>query len=149
MTPRLLLAAAFLLSSCATTPMREPEDEFFAPELQVDISQLTNRNGVRYRDFVVGSGAEVRRGREVAVHYRLFLPDGTELESVVPPQPAVSFTVGENKVIQGWERGIVGMQVGGRRQLVIPARLGYGARGSGRVPPNATLIFFVDLIRLR
>jgi FKBP-type peptidyl-prolyl cis-trans isomerase len=138
-----------LLPGCASAPPGEATGEFFAPELQVDQSQMTNRNGVLFRDFVIGEGAEVRRGREVAVHYRLFLPDGSELESVVPPEPAVRFTVGENQVIQGWERGIVGMRTGGRRQLIVTARLAYGARGSGKVPPNATLVFFIDLVRLR
>lgn len=100
---------------------------------------------LRVNDTLEGSGEPVAPGDTVTVHYTGILPDGTVFDSSRDKEP-FSFTVGEGIVIQGWERGLVGMKKGGRRILVIPPSLGYGATGVGQIPPNATLIFEVELL---
>jgi FKBP-type peptidyl-prolyl cis-trans isomerase FkpA len=100
-------------------------------------------------DLVVGTGAEAQTGDTVSVNYTLWLEDGTEIESNVGGDP-FEFTLGAGKVIKGWDQGIVGMKVGGRRRLTIPPKLAYGKAGSGdTIPPNATLTFEVELLAVK
>ena len=100
--------------------------------------------GVFYDDVEVGQGEEVRRGDSVAVHFVGYLADGTPVtKSAKEP---FRFRLGTGRVVDGWEDGLVGMRTGGRRMLVIPAALGYGAKGSGPIPPNATLVFDVMVV---
>lgn len=107
-------------------------------------------SGLQYRDDVVGSGAEAQRGNRAVVHYTGTLPDGKKFDSSRDRGSPFEFGIGEGRVIRGWEEGVAGMKVGGTRTLVIPPELGYGARGAGNViPPNATLIFEVELLDLR
>lgn len=101
-------------------------------------------------DVEQGEGTEAKRGDQVEVHYTGWLTDGTKFDSSVDRGQPFSFQLGGGQVIQGWDRGVAGMKVGGKRKLEIPPELGYGARGAGGViPPNATLVFEVELLGIR
>jgi FKBP-type peptidyl-prolyl cis-trans isomerase len=101
-------------------------------------------------DQVVGSGAEAVPGRTVVLHYRGRLVDGRTFDSSHERGRPIEFVLGQKMVIPGWEQGVRGMRVGGRRTLVVPPRLAYGAAGHGpSVPPNATLVFELDLVQVR
>ena len=111
----------------------------------------TTASGLQFEDTVVGSGAEARPGRNVVVHYTGWLYDngqqGAKFDSSKDRGEPFIFALGEGMVIQGWDEGVQGMKVGGQRTLIIPANLGYGARGAGGViPPHATLKFDVELL---
>ena len=100
-------------------------------------------------DKVVGTGEEATVGKKVSVHYSGFLTNGTMFDSSIPRKTPFAFTLGAGEVIQGWDKGVAGMKVGGKRKLTIPSKLGYGPRGAGGViPPNATLIFDVELLKV-
>ena len=114
----------------------------------------TTASGLQYEDTTVGEGAEAQAGQHVKVHYTGWLHDptaansrGKKFDSSKDRGQPVAFGLGEGMVIRGWDEGVQGMKVGGTRVLTIPAELGYGARGAGGViPPNATLVFEVDLL---
>jgi FKBP-type peptidyl-prolyl cis-trans isomerase FkpA len=114
----------------------------------------TTASGLQYEDTIIGSGATARAGSEVTVHYTGWLHDpaatdqrGRKFDSSKDRQDPFRFDLGGGMVIAGWDEGVQGMQVGGTRVLVIPPQLGYGARGAGGViPPNATLVFEVELL---
>ena len=111
----------------------------------------TTASGLQFEDTVVGSGAEARPGRNVTVHYTGWLfengEQGAKFDSSKDRGEPFIFPLGAGIVIKGWDEGVQGMREGGRRMLVIPAALGYGARGAGGViPPNATLLFEVELL---
>ena len=114
-------------------------------------------SGLQYEDTVVGSGATARAGSEVTVHYTGWLHDpaapqqrGSKFDSSKDRNDPFRFDLGARMVIAGWDEGVQGMQVGGQRRLVIPADLGYGAEGAGGgvIPPNATLLFEVELLAI-
>lgn len=115
---------------------------------------ITTESGLQYEDTVVGSGATAQAGQRVQVHYTGWLHDpaadngrGRKFDSSKDRGSPFAFPLGAGHVIRGWDEGVQGMQVGGTRVLLIPAELGYGARGAGGViPPNATLVFEVDLL---
>ena len=107
---------------------------------------VTTASGLKYTDVVVGKGASPVSGKQVKVHYTGTLESGKQFDSSVGKQP-FSFVIGVGQVIPGWDEGVMTMKVGGKRKLVIPAKLGYGASGAGGViPPNATLLFDVELL---
>lgn len=104
-------------------------------------------NGVKYFDFELGDGTEVEEGQQVSVHYTGWLEDGTMFDSSLINGQPLTLALGAGQVIAGWEEGLVGMKVGGQRQLVIPPELAYGADGAGGViPPNAILIFEIEVV---
>ena len=114
----------------------------------------TTPSGLQYEDSVVGDGAEAKPGQSVTVHYTGWLyndgQQGAKFDSSVDRRDPFVFPLGAGHVIKGWDEGVAGMKVGGKRTLVIPASLGYGARGAGGViPPNATLKFDVELLGVR
>jgi peptidylprolyl isomerase len=99
------------------------------------------------KDLIVGTGAEAKAGQTVTMNYvGVNFKSGKEFDSSWKRNEPFTFTLGKKSVIPGWEKGIPGMKVGGRRELVIPPALGYGAAGSGSIPPNETLVFVVDLL---
>ncbi len=104
-------------------------------------------DGLVFEDLVVGNGKMAETGMTVNVHYTGWLTDGTKFDSSLDRNQPFQFTLGQGQVIRGWDEGVKGMRVGGKRKLTIPPDLGYGARGAGGViPPNATLIFEVELL---
>ena len=106
-------------------------------------------SGLQYADLVVGKGREAHAGEKATVHYTGMLVDGTKFDSSKDRNRPFSFKLGAGRVIKGWDEGVEGMKIGGTRKLVIPPELGYGARGAGSsIPPNATLIFIVELLDL-
>lgn len=106
--------------------------------------------GLQIEDLIVGDGASPTRGQQVIVHYTGWLTDGTKFDSSVDRGQPFSFPLGMGRVIRGWDEGVATMKVGGKRKLTIPPEMGYGANGAGGViPPNATLVFEVELLDLR
>ena len=104
-------------------------------------------SGLKYEELETGDGATAETGLQVTVHYTGWLEDGTKFDSSLDRNDPFVFKLGMGMVIKGWDEGVAGMQVGGKRKLTIPADLGYGERGAGGViPPNATLIFDVELL---
>lgn len=111
------------------------------------MSQITTESGLIIEDITVGSGPAATAGQSVQVHYTGWLMDGTKFDSSKDRNEPFEFPLGGHYVIAGWDEGVQGMLVGGARKLTIPPQLGYGARGAGGViPPNATLIFEVELL---
>lgn len=110
---------------------------------------MTTSSGLGIEEIRVGAGPEAKAGDTVQVHYTGWLTDGTKFDSSVDRNQAFDFPLGAGRVIKGWDDGVAGMQVGGQRKLKIPPSLGYGERGAGGViPPNATLIFEVELLAI-
>ena len=109
--------------------------------------EVTTASGLRYIDEVVGTGDSPKPGRNVTVHYTGTLENGTKFDSSVDKGQPYAFRIGTGAVIKGWDEGVMTMKVGGKRRLIVPANLGYGASGSPpKIPPNATLIFEVELL---
>ncbi|WP_250121538.1 FKBP-type peptidyl-prolyl cis-trans isomerase [Chroococcidiopsis sp. CCMEE 29] len=114
-----------------------------------DANTVTTDSGLKYVQLKEGTGATPKPGQTVSVHYTGTLEDGTKFDSSRDRGKPFSFKLGAGQVIKGWDEGISNMKVGERRQLIIPPELGYGARGAGGViPPNATLIFDVELLKI-
>ena len=110
----------------------------------------TTESGLVIEDLAVGDGATAMAGQSVTVHYTGWLTNGTKFDSSLDRGDPFVFQLGQRMVIPGWDEGVAGMQVGGKRKLTIPPELGYGARGAGGViPPNATLVFEVELLDVR
>lgn len=107
-------------------------------------------NGLKIKDETVGSGAEVKSGDTVTVNYLGTLESGTKFDSSYDRNTPFTTQIGVGQVIQGWDEGIVGMKIGGKRKLIIPPELGYGSQGAGgSIPPNSTLIFEVELLNIK
>lgn len=114
------------------------------------MAEVTTESGLKYDDLVEGKGDAARAGQTVAVHYTGWLTGGKKFDSSKDRGDPFSFTLGKGGVIKGWDEGVQGMKIGGTRKLTIPPQLGYGARGAaGVIPPNATLIFEVELLGIR
>jgi peptidylprolyl isomerase len=112
-----------------------------------EANAVTTASGLKYIELEEGTGAIPQTGQTVEVHYTGTLTDGTKFDSSRDRNQTFKFKIGTGQVIKGWDEGVISMKVGGRRQLIIPSELGYGARGAGGViPPNSTLIFDVELI---
>jgi peptidylprolyl isomerase len=135
----LALASAILIPACATTPAVADDD-----------GVTTTNSGLKYKDNKVGTGAEAKAGKTVVVHYTGTLTDGKKFDSSLDSGKPFSFKLGAGEVIKGWDEGVAGMKVGGKRKLVIPYALGYGLQGSPPViPPKADLIFDVELLEVK
>lgn len=112
-------------------------------------NSVTTDSGLVYEDLVVGQGDEAQAGDTVSVHYTGWLEDGTQFDSSVDRGTPFEFNLGAGAVIQGWDEGVAGMRQGGKRRLVIPPELAYGEPGRGPIPPNATLIFEIELLEIK
>ena len=112
--------------------------------------EITTESGLTYVDHVLGTGPMPKAGQTIAVHYTGRLEDGTKFDSSLDRGQPFVFPIGVGKVIKGWDEGLLTMRVGGKRTLTVPPHLAYGQRGAGNViPPNATLIFDVELLEIR
>ena len=113
------------------------------------MSQITTASGLVIEELLVGDGAEASAGQTVSVHYTGWLTNGAKFDSSKDRNEPFEFPLGGRSVIAGWDEGVQGMKIGGTRKLTIPPSLGYGTRGAGGViPPNATLVFEVELLGL-
>ena len=151
---RTLLAPAlltfFLLPAACrddSTGPKDPTELDFAPVTGVNLAAMTRTDsGLYFQDLVVGAGAEAQAGDALTVHYTGWLHDGTQFDSSVARDQPYEFTLGIGAVIPGWDLGVQGMTVGGKRKLVIPPALGYGPARNGPIPGNSTLVFDVELL---
>ncbi len=111
--------------------------------------EVTTNSGLKYQDLKAGTGEPARSGDYVTVHYVGMLADGKEFDSSVKHGKPFSFMIDKDQVIKGWHEGLVGMKAGGKRRLTIPPQLAYGSEGSrGAIPPNATLTFDIELLKI-
>jgi FKBP-type peptidyl-prolyl cis-trans isomerase FkpA len=111
------------------------------------MSEITTTSGLKIEELSEGEGSIAESGQTVSVHYTGWLTDGTKFDSSKDRGQPFSFNLGAGMVIKGWDEGVAGMKVGGARKLTIPSHLGYGSRGAGGViPPDATLVFEVELL---
>lgn len=141
-----------LLGACAgkEQPAVSIESTTFAPSLGVALSSSTKTpSGLYYRDIQVGTGAALASGQTVGMRYVGSFANGTVFDSNPAPKPAFAFQLGGGQVIKGWDEGLLGMKVGGKRQLVIPASLAYGANDYGPIPGNSVLVFMVEALSAR
>jgi FKBP-type peptidyl-prolyl cis-trans isomerase len=142
----LLAAAGACSSGRPTEPITRVEETTFAPALNVDLAQSTALpSGVYTRDLTVGEGAAVTARSNVTAHYTLWLSNGQQIEKSPEGRP-IQFTLGQGEAIPGFEIGLVGMQPGGRRQILIPPGYAYGARGNGPIPGFAVIVFEVEML---
>ena len=123
-------------------------------EKAMEVKVIETKSGLKYIDVEIGEGSEAKAGMMVEVHYTGWLDEkgekGKKFDSSVDRGTPFSFPLGAGKVIKGWDEGVAGMKIGGKRTLFIPADLGYGSRGAGAIiPPNATLIFDVELLGVK
>ena len=141
----LALAAVFVVAQSTAGKSTAPNTN--APT-KVTGDGVKTASGLVYWDIRVGNGAVAKEGSHVRVHYTGWLTSGKKFDSSVDAGKPFDFTIGNGEVIKGWEEGVAGMKVGGKRQLRIPPNLGYGAEGTpgGPIPPNATLIFDIRLL---
>lgn len=143
----LLLTASLLVAQTSTQKRSAPNTN--APT-KVTGPGVTTASGLQYWDIKVGTGQEAKDGDHVKVHYTGWLTSGKKFDSSVDAHQPFELTLGKGEVIKGWDEGIAGMKVGGKRQLRIPPDLAYGAKGyPGVIPPNATLIFDVQLLAIK
>ncbi|MFW5952249.1 MAG: FKBP-type peptidyl-prolyl cis-trans isomerase [Gemmatimonadota bacterium] len=153
MTRLLLTAAAFVLTACATGPGPGPEpvrQELLAPSLGVDLSAMERtESGLYVETLRPGDGRTAERGQQVLVHYEGFFADGRRFDSSRDRHEPLEIPIGMDVVIDAWDEGIVGMRVGELRRLVVPPELGYGDRGAPGIPPDATLVFEIELLGVR
>lgn len=136
-----LAALALGAAACTKKEETKPAETTAASTGGQNVTEL------KIEDLKVGTGAEAVAGKTVSVHYTGWLTNGTKFDSSVDRGTPFKFPLGAGRVIQGWDKGVAGMKVGGKRKLTIPPQMGYGERGAGGViPPNATLIFDVELL---
>ncbi|MBW4615476.1 MAG: FKBP-type peptidyl-prolyl cis-trans isomerase [Desmonostoc vinosum HA7617-LM4] len=140
------IAAQLTQTSPAPTNLTE-NNTLIASDTMYQADAITTPSGLKYVDLEEGTGATPQSGQTVEVHYTGTLEDGTKFDSSRDRNRPFKFKIGVGQVIKGWDEGLSTMKVGGRRQLIIPSELGYGSRGAGGViPPDATLLFDVELI---
>lgn len=145
---KMVMVVAALSMVCAVPVLAAGEKA--KPETKAAAGkQVTTASGLKYVDVKVGNGPSPVKGKQVKVHYTGTLENGKKFDSSVGKDP-FTFAIGVGQVIAGWDEGVMGMKVGGKRKLIIPAKLGYGASGvgGGLIPPNATLLFDVELLEV-
>ncbi|MBC8213838.1 MAG: FKBP-type peptidyl-prolyl cis-trans isomerase [Candidatus Marinimicrobia bacterium] len=143
----ILSIGLFMIIGCNNG--KKETDKESANQLDIEGKEMVTDTGLKYVDDKIGTGASPKAGDKVTVHYTGTLEDSTKFDSSVDRNQPFEFTIGVGQVIKGWDEGVMSMKVGGKRKLTIPPELGYGARGAGGViPPNATLIFEVELLEV-
>lgn len=145
----LLLAVAIAIPACSQKDAKVSGEAArqTAQPAAVTAETVKTPSGLSYQDVKPGTGAAPVSGKRVKVHYTGWLENGTKFDSSVDRGEPFAFVVGVGQVIPGWDEGVLSMKVGGKRRLIVPAKLGYGEQGAGGViPPNATLIFDVELL---
>jgi FKBP-type peptidyl-prolyl cis-trans isomerase len=144
----LILAVVTLLAQTATKKSATPARPNTKTQAKVTGDGVKTPSGLQYWDIRVGNGEIAKEGHRVRVHYTGWLTTGKKFDSSVDAGTPFDFTLGNGEVIKGWDEGVAGMKVGGKRQLRIPPELAYGANGTpdGTIPANATLIFAVQLV---
>ena len=150
-----LMALALLtLAGCASNPPANPPapagtpPPASAPTTPEAHDVVTTPSGLKYEDLVVGNGALAENGMVAVVNYTGWLTDGTKFDSSYDRGQTFAFRIGAGQVIAGWDQGIPGMRVGGKRRLTIPPSLAYGNRAVGSIPANSTLVFEVELVSI-
>jgi FKBP-type peptidyl-prolyl cis-trans isomerase len=132
----------------AQAPKDQPKEK--AMENPAEAKEVVTASGLKYTDLKVGEGEEAKAGQIVNVHYTGWLTNGTKFDSSLDRKQPFSFKLGAGQVIEGWDKGVAGMKVGGKRKLTIPPGLGYGGQSVGGViPPNSTLVFEVELLGVK
>ncbi len=151
MRPLTGLTILLALAACGPQGERAAASGGFNPQLGIDTTALARtESGLRYVDIAKGQGEEASAGRTATVHYTGWLANGKKFDSSRDRNEPFSFTIGAQQVIAGWDEGVAGMRVGGRRKLVIPPELGYGAAGAPPdIPPNSILVFDVELMDVK
>ena len=141
--PPATLTQATATSTTAATPTSGP----LATKPVVSVPKGPAPNKLETKDLIVGTGAEAKTGQSVTVNYvGVLYKGGKEFDASWKHKEPFTFELGAGKVIKGWDQGVAGMKVGGRRELIIPAELAYGAQGTPGIPPNSPLVFVVDLL---
>jgi FKBP-type peptidyl-prolyl cis-trans isomerase len=141
----IVLLFVVFVSSCTSQNAEVPQDQ-----REGAVQSISNVTELQIEDQVAGSGDEAVPGKTVSVHYTGWLTDGTKFDSSKDRGTPFEFPLGGGMVIKGWDEGVKGMKVGGKRKLTIPPDMGYGAAGAGGViPPNATLVFEVELLGVK
>lgn len=145
-----LLSAALVLGQITATLAGPPKKET-KPAGKQSQKTITTKSGLKYIDVKVGKGPSPKPGQEVTVHYTGTLMNGTKFDSSRDRGMPYKFAIGMREVIKGWDEGVMTMKVGGRRTLIVPAKLAYGESGTpgGEIPPNATLQFDVELLGVK
>lgn len=139
-----LFITAVAIAACSDKDAKPASDAKPAAAME---SAVTTPSGLSYVDIAAGTGPQPTQGKPVKVHYTGWLENGTKFDSSVDRGEPFVFTVGVGEVIPGWDEGVMSMKTGGKRRLIVPPHLGYGGAGAGGViPPNATLIFEVELL---
>lgn len=139
-----VLLAAVLMGGCNEGVKRAKDD---APQASAPAGAMKTPSGLAYTDLKAGTGPSPISGKMVKVHYTGWLESGKKFDSSVDRGEPFAFQIGTGQVIPGWDEGVMSMKVGGKRKLIIPSNLGYGSAGAGgAIPPNATLIFEVELL---
>ena len=143
----LLLIVAIAIPACSQKEAKSVPEKGAATATQAAAGTEKTASGLSYTDLVKGNGAAPVSGKSVTVHYTGWLEDGKKFDSSLDHGQPFTFRIGAGEVIPGWDEGVMSMRVGGKRKLFIPAQLGYGAAGApGAIPPNANLIFEVELL---
>lgn len=154
-----VIGVAMLVAVGCSTPPAEPPTETAPSQPEATSQEATpaepsegteSAAKLKIKDLVVGKGAAAKTGDRVSVHYTGWLMDGTKFDSSLDRGQPFEFVLGQGQVIPGWDKGVVGMKVGGKRELIIPPELAYGDQGAGgAIPPNATLKFNVQLLAIK